>query len=271
MIELDKDGFLGGPAGVWSRSFHKAHGSLLERCKQLNRDVHSLLYSVDVHNKDGREVIVVLLLSRAVELYQATILLLMQGMETSAKVVIRGLLESVFSLRAVARDDETLKAYIEDDQFERRKMINKARRNDAPNLESLKEAATDELLATIERSIQEQRITHLTTEELSKRAGMHDWYLTVYPMLSKTVHSKVRGLEGMLKLNDKKEISGLQYGPTDSEARHLLATASHCLVLALAATASVFERDFQKLCDEHVCFIKKVFDELNVQYPMDST
>jgi hypothetical protein len=57
MIELNKDGFLGEPAKVWSRSFRKVHGSLLKYCKQLNRDVHSLLYSLDVHNKDGREVI----------------------------------------------------------------------------------------------------------------------------------------------------------------------------------------------------------------------
>lgn len=270
MIELDENGFLGESARIWSCSFRETHGPLLERCEQLNRDAHSLLYSIEVHNRDGREVMVALLLLRTVEFYQAAILLLTKGMQISAKVVIRGLLESVFSLRAIARDDETLKAYIEDDQIQRLKMINKARNNEAPNLELLKEAATDELHATIKQSSQEKGITTLTTEELSKRAGMHDWYLTVYSMLSKAVHSKVRDLEGQLKLTDQKEILGLQYGPTDAEARYLLATASHCLVLGLAATANVFGRDFQKSCEEHMNFIRSVFDELNAQHPLDS-
>lgn len=268
MIEIDKNGFLGESINAWSLSFRKAHGSLLEQCEQLNRDVHSLLYSVKVHNKDPREIIVALLLTRATELYQSSILLLTKGMQTSAKVVIRGLLESVFSLRAVARHDEILKAYIECDETERLKMINKAKNNNSPNLELLKEAATNEFIASVRKTIDDKGIGRLSTEEFSKKAGMHDWYLTVYPMLSKTAHSTVRDLEDQLKINANKEIKGLKYGPVDSEARNLLANASHCLVLGLTATAIVFEYDLQKLClEKHINFIKSVIDELNAQCP----
>lgn len=269
MTELDENGFLGEPASVWSRAFQEAHSPLLERCEQLNQDVHSLLYSVKVHIEDGREVIAALLLSRAIEFYQAAILLLGKGMQTAAKTVIRGLLESVFSLRAVTQDEETLKAYIEDDHIQRLKMINKARNNDAPNLELLKKAATDKIHDAIKQTIKEKEITHLSTEELSKRANMHDWYLTVYSMLSKAVHSQVRDLERQLQTTDQKEIAGLKYGPSDSEVRNLLANASLCLVIGLAAAAAVFECDLRELCEGHENFMKNVIDELNAQQPLD--
>ena len=56
-MELDDNGFLGEQVGDWSREFRKRYGSLLNRCKQLNWDAHSLLHSVEVHTKDGREIL----------------------------------------------------------------------------------------------------------------------------------------------------------------------------------------------------------------------
>ena len=265
-MELDDHGFLGEQVDDWSREFGKRHGSLLSRCQQLNRDAHSLLYSVEIHTKDGREIIVACLFMRAVEFYQAAILLLEKGMEASAKGNVRSLLESVFRLRAVARCDKMLKAYIDNNQIQRLKTVKKMLNNPNPN-----EVCQKEDLRKIKDEIKQSGVRETKIKEFSKHADMDDyWYEDIYSLwLSPATHSSVRDLEWNLRSNDQQSISELRYGPEDSEAGQLLAHASYCLLLGFFAVANIFEyslknpSDLKKLWNEYEAFFKKVMDELN--------
>ena len=276
-MELDDNGFLGRSVEKWSGEFKKKHRPLLDRCEQLNRDAYSLLYSVEVHTEDGREIIVERLFMRAVEFYQAAILLLEKGMQTSAKGNVRSLLESVFILRAVAKCDEMLKAYIKQDECKRLKLINKAQHNKTPNLELLQQENLDPIKNEINRTIEEEEIKRISTEEFSRRANMHDWYVDIYSSwLSPATHSSVRDLEKDLVLTEQGEMLGLRCGPEDSEAPSLLAHASHCLIMGFPAVANVFFNGnseklsgLKKLWDAHCDFFKSVVDELNRETPLD--
>ena len=275
-LELDDNGFLGEPVEKWSGEFKKKHRQLLDRCEQLNRDAHSLLFSVEEHTKDGREIIVACLFRRAVEFYQAAVLLLEKGMQTSAKGNVRSLLESVFTLRAVAKCDKMLKAYIKQDELERRKLLNKAQQNKTPNLELLQKEDLGTIKNKINQRIEKEEIKRVFIEEFSRQAGMHNWYVDIYPQLSSSAHSSVRDLEKDVVLVKQGEMSGLRYGPEDSEAPSLLAHASHCLVLGHAAVANVFfsgnsEKlsDLKKLWDAYNDFFKSVIDRLNKEIPLD--
>ena len=258
-MEWDDNGFLGEPAERWSGEFKKKHHCLLNRCEQLNRDAHSLLYSVEVHTKDGREIIVACLFMRAVEFYQAAILLLEKGMEVSAKGNVRSLLESVFRLRAVAKCDKMLKAYIDNNQIQRLKTVKKMLNNPNPN-----EVCQKEDLRKIKDEIKQNGVRETKIKEFSKHADMDDyWYEDIYSLwLSPATHSSVRDLEWNLRSNDQQSISELRYGPEDSEASQLLAHASYCLLLGFFAVANIFEyslknpSDLKKLWDEHVAFFK---------------
>ena len=265
-MELDDNGFFGEQVGHWSREFRKRHGSLLNRCEQLNRDAHSLLYSIEVHTKDGREIIVACLFMRAVEFYQAAILLLEKGMQTSAKGNVRSLLESVFILRAVAKCDKMLKAYIDNNEIQRLKTVKKILNNPNPN-----EVYQREDLHKIKDEIQRKGVRDTKIKKFSEHADMYDyWYEDIYSLwLSPATHSSVHDLERNLRSNDQQPISGLQYGPEDSKADQLLAHASYCLLLGFFAVANVFEcnskksSDLRELWNEYEAFFKNVMDELN--------
>ena len=275
-MEMDNNGFLGESVEKWSDEFKKKHRQLLDCCEQLNRDAHCLLYSIEIHEDNGREIIVERQFTRAVEFYQAAILLLEKGMETSAKTAVRGLLESVFILRAVAKCDKMPEAYIKQDVLERRKLTNKAQRNKTPNLELLQKEDLGTIKNEINQTIEEQGIKPISIEEYSRRAGMHDWYVDIYPRLSSAAHSSVRDLEEDLVWTNQGEAVGLRCGPEDSEADQLLAHASHCLLVGYDAVAHVFfsgnsEKlsDLKKMWDAYDAFFKKVIDELNAQNPLD--
>ncbi len=276
-MEADDNGFLGESIEKWSGEFREKHRPLPDRCEQLNRDAYSLLYSVEIHKDNRREIIVERLFMRAVEFYQAAILLFERGMQTSAKAAVRSLLESVFILRAVAECDKMLEAYIKQDVLERRKLINKAQHNKTPNLELLQEENLDTIKDEINQTIEEKEIKAVSIEEYSRCADMHDWYVDIYSFyLSPATHSSVRDLEKALVLTEQGETVGLRCGPEDSEAPSLLAHASHCLLFGLAGIANVFfngnsERlsGLKKMWDAHDDFFKSVIDQLNKETLLD--
>ncbi len=277
MLKLDDNGFLGEGVDDWSRAFKNNHRPLLDRCEQLNRDAHSLLYSIKIHKKDPREIIVAGLFMRALEFYQAEILLFEKGMQPSAKGVLRCLLEAVFQLVAVAKGDEALQAYIDSDQIDRLKTTNKARHNNTPNMQLLREENLDKIKDKIEQTIDEKKIKRIPMEDYARKAGMHDWYVDLYPYLSKAAHSSPRNLEQYLRLDGVGQVEELQYGPTDSDSCELLVHGSHCLFLGIVAVVNVFEHSLEnkdslkETFRGHESFFKEKMNELNAQNPLDRT
>ncbi len=266
MLKLDDNGFLGEGVDDWSRSFRQKHSSLLDRCEHLNRDAHSLLYSIQIHTEDGRETIVACLFMRAIEFYQAVILLLEKGMQTSAKGAFRCLLEVIFRLVAVAKDDTALQGYIDNNEVQRLRWINVAQKNKEPIFESL----WKEDLPKIKKTIQEKHLREVKTKQFAVYAGMDSyWYDGIYRDLSGAVHSSVSDLEQYLFQDSVEKIEGLQYGPTDSHACMLLIEASRCLVRGLYAVNAGFQPDFKEKCDDHWRYFTEAMDALNVQEPSD--
>ena len=277
MLQLDDNGFLGEGVDDWSRAFKSNHRPLLDQCEQLNRDAHSLLYAITIHTKDLREIIVTGLFMRALEFYQAMILLLEKGMQPSGKGVCRCLLDAVFRLVAVAKDDETLQAYIASDERERLKTTNKAQHNNTPNMQLLQEENLGEIKDEIKQTIDENKIKRDKTESYARKACMHDWYVDLYPYLSKAVHSHVRDLERQFRLDDAGQVEKLQYGPTDSDSCVPLIHGSHCLILGVCAAVNVFKHSLENKDNlketfrGHESFFKEKMDELNTQNPLDRT
>lgn len=260
-VEFDEDGFLTERRALLEAGIRKASEKLFARAEQINRDCHKLLFSVSPHNEDGREVLVAVTFIRALEQYQAAVLLLQGGLIAPAKVQIRAALEAVFTARAIAADEEVLKAFITADLIQRRKLIRKAQQHEHTNLAELRGAVTDALVEKLDAEIQETEAKPLKTERLAQLAGMHDWYTTVYAMLSMATHSAVRELESYLVLDADDKIQSLEYAPSLEEVPWLLLTAAHCILLGGDAIAKTFDAPFEAKA-EHVKFIEAGFEAL---------
>lgn len=185
------------------------------------------------------------------------------GLIAPARVLLRATVESVFTTRAVARDEKVLRAFINADLLQRRKMIKIAQQHDHTNLEELREAITPELIDRLEEQIKTSGAKRLSAEELSRLAGMHEWYTTHYALLSKATHTSVRELESYLCLDQAGEVRSLTYAPSMEDIPLLVLTAAHCILLGAAAFAGTFELDFQAKGSEHVKFIEATFQSLN--------
>ena len=260
-FEFDDDGFLTKRRAQLVASIRAASARLFPQAEQINHDCHKLLFSVTPHNEDGREVLVTVTFIRALEHYQAAVLLLEGGLIAPAKVAIRATLEAVFTARAIAASDEALKAFITADHVQRRKLIRKAQQHDHTNFEELRAAISPKLIDEIEAEIKATDAKPLSAERLSELAGMHDWYTTAYAMLSMATHSAVRELECYLLVDASDKIKSLEYAPSLDEVPWLLLIVAHCMLLGGDAIAKTFGVPFDAKAG-HVKFIEDGFASL---------
>ncbi len=125
----------------------------------------------------------------------------------------------------------------------------------------MRTAVSPRLIDEIEAEIKATNAKSLSVETLSKLAGMHDWYTTVYAMLSMATHTAVRELECYLQVDALGEIKSLEYAPSLGEVPWLLLTVAHCILLGGDAIAKTFGVPFG-VKDGHVKFIESTFASL---------
>jgi uncharacterized protein DUF5677 len=133
-FEFDSNGFLTDGRDTLEAIINRTHDLLFERACQINRDCHDLIFAVAIPIHEPKGILCASLSVRALEHYQATLILLGTGLIAPAKVTLRAMIESVFATRAVAVDNEAWRIFIKDDLLQRKKLIRRAQQYDHPNL-----------------------------------------------------------------------------------------------------------------------------------------
>lgn len=259
MKQFDADGFFSDAGIELETAIRARYSSELSLAKTINRDCHTLLFGCNVHNDDAQEILVATLFLRVLEHFQGVISLLEMGMVAPARATLRVMLEAVFATRAVASSENLVKPFIVADLPERLKLMNKARHNNYEALKALRDSLSDEIVNELSAEIARIEAKQLKAEQLSRAAGMHDWYVTVYTLLSAAVHSTVRDLESYLEISESDLVRSLTYAPQLDDIGELAHTASHTVLLGAGSLDTLFDRNFGLTLDAHIAAINADF------------
>lgn len=119
-----------------------------------------------------------------------------------------------------------------------------ARKYEYPIFAKVREAVTDQMISELEDNVRTVGAKQLFTSDLSKMAGLHDLYLSVYSFLSSAVHSGVRELDSYMTTGEDGEIKQIEYLTSLDDIGDLLLTAADFILLGSDAVARQFEIDF---------------------------
>jgi hypothetical protein len=113
------------------------------------------------------------------------------------------------------------------------------------------------LEADIETEIKEGNIKKLPIVCWAEKAGLLDWYNSIYSTLSNTIHSNVRDLEHYLILNPQNQIREFNWGPDDTGTEDVFITSFQAIITCLSAVVEFFNqrqmdkiKSFQNRLDE---------------------
>jgi hypothetical protein len=158
-------------------------------------------------------------------------------MVTPAWVATRALLETLFTLGAVVEDDEVLQKYLKEDDVQRRKLLRKLKNVANPYFSRM---ADPTLEAELDTQIKESGAHQLSTEYLADKAGLRDWYLIAYALMTGPAHTKVRDLQKYFTVGASS--IDFAFPRRDIDLRAILSTAAIVFLLAFARVDQAFDR-----------------------------
>ena len=250
MSSINDEGFLSKDINDWIKKYHSDYKDIFKLAFDLNRFAQKLMFMIDVHT-DSQELLLSLFYLRALSTYQSIIILAERGLISESRVLCRNLIEIMFALVACAKHKDISEMYILNNVKDSLKSLNKFKSS-----KKLMDLLSSKINFSgrekeLKEQIDEKNIKQLSTEELSKKAELHDHYLTVYNNLSQTAHVKIRDLEQHLDLPSTK----FKWGPKVEGIDFVLLTTISELIIIIKTVIDFFSNqemfeanEFEKKC-----------------------
>jgi len=255
MTLYDENGFLGAKLDDWIVQHRESHRAILTLALELNRECHRFIDGRSVDLSDTNQLTNAALFARLMELYQSVLLTVDRGMRAPTRILFRAFLECFFHFAAIHNDPEYLEVYLDQVEVQRKKLVNRIRRTTDPGLENLRQPIGPELI----QEIGDIDVSGISIAEVATRAGWHSVYVTVYELLSRSVHSNAGDIEAHLECDRAgREIISLRYGPTDAETARTIGLAGMTMADALNDIARDFSEDLSEQCTK----LKRSFESL---------
>jgi hypothetical protein len=249
MRKFDENGFISGRIQYWIDNHRTRHEAIFSTALDLNRECHKFLSGRSVDLGSELQLTTSVLFARMLEIYQAILIVIGRGMTSAGRVLFRTYLESYFQFAAIHKDPNFLAKYLNQIHVQRKALVNRLRNSKSPGLEQIREPLTDDLIAEIKQTIEQEKISRLSTEETARRAGLHDIYLIAYPILSGAVHTSALDLESHLDYDEQENaINGFKYGPSDEETKRIVGLASMTMAETLGTISQTFGEDRTEMC-----------------------
>jgi Family of unknown function (DUF5677) len=259
-------GIFSAKGKAWAQAHRERHKQAFAACEALICDCHSALHGKPA-NGNLQQLLVSLLFARCLEHFQSSVLLLEYGMVPSAKAVLRALCEAMFAACAISRDESVAETYVASILRQHQRRLNKALNSEGKELAVLRVSATPAAMAKLRDQIAASGAREVKSEELAKIGGVHDWYLTVYAMLSDAVHTSVQDLTRYFERGPDGSFVGLLYGSSDREADRLLALGALGMVNARGALGDVYRENTNSFIDKHEAVFRKLVIDWTSAHP----
>jgi len=222
LSSIDEHGFLSEDIENLKKKYHEKYWPSFDLAYKFSSFAQKLLFEINAHDNKPQELLLALFYIRAVSNYQIIIILLEKGALFEARIIFRSLVEIMFGFVACAKDINLAKMYILNDLKDSLKSINKLKQSEKLMAKLSGYGDIDRREEDLKVQIEKEKVKHLSTEDLSRKADLHDHYTTVYHTLSQTAHVKIRDLEQHVDLSTVK----FRWGPREHDLNFILLTAT---------------------------------------------
>ena len=126
-MSIDEEGFLSEDILEYVNKNRTKYKDTFSLVTDLNKYAQSLMFKIKAHENVFQELILAALYIRALQLFQSIIILAEKGIDSSTRILTRGLMEVMFTLVACSKDTEVAKRYILNDKYDSLKTIRRVK------------------------------------------------------------------------------------------------------------------------------------------------
>lgn len=231
------DGFLAVSIDHVRSHVREKYAEWRDLLMRVNRLAVANQHAIVIHTDSNIERYTAVLFARTLTTTQASALLLEAGLVSQARVLLRSALETLFALAAIAKDANVVEKLVEGHAAEQKRV--------ARNLQlwqdtELKKIADAEVASGRLQSILDSSATGLSAFDLAQKAGLEDWYRTVYMVFSWPVHGAAVDLNRHVVIGDDGNVTEFRNEPEVDGQESSWMCAIEVLLKAIAALATIF-------------------------------
>jgi hypothetical protein len=212
-MSLDDLGFLSKEILQYRQHIHQRYPAHFALIYRVNTFCQRAKYAINIHNKDGQEIVAASLMIKLLNDRQAAVLLIEHGLGSQARTLIRAGVETFFVLANICKDEEFFRTFFRTDQLTRRKHLNALLADKSVTFEDVRPHIMPELIGKLTEDIKSYDIQDIKAEALARQAGLMAFYNGPYRLFSHDVHASIRVVEDYCTFNQNKEITGFTWGP----------------------------------------------------------
>ena len=243
MSTFEEEGFLSTAMVDASQQCRKQFAEWFKLCESINKFSLSLTSKAGYHPDNRQEWLTAALFLRIISIFEAIIILTERCMLSEAWILLRALMEAVFSLCAISTDKQVTEEYYQNHLKTRRRALKKLRgyyRNGTTS----KEAELTKLIEELQAQIELKKVKDINVEYLARKAGLEDFYNTAHSFLSWKVHANILDIARTHLIgqsDDYVESVHLSVQIENPDMEKLFLSVSECMVIALRAVDSLFK------------------------------
>ncbi len=243
MSKFKEEGFLSTAMVESSQQCREQYSEWFELCESINRFSLKLTSKVAYHPDNRQEWLTAALFLRIRSIFEAIIILTEHCMLSEAWILLRALMEALFTLSAVCTDKQVAEEYYQNHLKTRLKALKKLGGQDT-NSTKFQKVDLNKLIEELQAKIKLKKAKDISIKYLASKAGLEDYYNTAYSVLSWTVHANVLDIAQthvVGQSDDYVESVHLSFQIENPDVEKLFMSISECMVIALQAVDKLFK------------------------------
>ena len=242
-MDFNEKGFLGTAIDEFSKSVQLQYARLFQLSHQINELANATKFELQVHNRDPQEYLAATLFLRLLNGFAATVILGTKGLLFEAQVVLRSVIETLFILKVLCKEEAFAHEYLGSHKVQCLKWMNIAHESQDLNFESLRQYATPKVMEDLRTEIEQHDLKKLEVEPIAIRADLHHIYNAQYRLLSEQVHSLPISLDPFMVENQEGGLDSFDWGPKHEGLDFILFTNIQMLLTAMVPVTKLFSLD----------------------------
>lgn len=185
MNDFNGKGFLGDQIIDVKNSIFTQYKGIFLLAQEVNEFI---IHEVDKFKfyQHQEDIVIGTLFSKIITSYQAIIIILNHGLPNEACVLLRSLMESTFLIIASCKDENFYKDYIKSHHYQRMNLLKNT--INSFSKDSNNQLLMDHEIDDIKKEYKESEKFKLNIRKIAKKAGLEDYYITNYWILSLSTH-----------------------------------------------------------------------------------
>lgn len=242
------DAFLSGDINIHIVNNRNVEKELFDIYEKLNKLINTVKYEIDADSQDYKSCILLGLLCKSIQSYDAIAILSNFGLQADAIVLLRSLLETAMNFSAIVNDDSYFEHYIMQGDFQTLKLVQTLRKNKDIMTDKLNEHISNSDFSEYEELLKGWK--SISFGKLSELANMKELYVYTYNLSSLYAHSNIKSIMSSYLQIEEDSVKSLNINPSYTDQKLVLVTAINIMIAVTKSLATYFSLSMNNEIDE---------------------